>query len=110
MLPVSWVNGFRLRVDKFPKVIDLPCATAKSAKSKAFTLKGQMATSDKKGRTNYGYDKKNCAQDDTHRPQDGTESGTRYSQDGTQDGARYSQNRTEDGARYSQNRAEGRTC
>ena len=41
--------ALRLRVDKFPKVIDLPCATAKSAKSKAFTLKGQMATSDRRG-------------------------------------------------------------
>jgi hypothetical protein len=51
--PMGWANGpgpaLRLRVDKFPKVIDLPCATAKSAKSKAFTLKGQMATSDRRG-------------------------------------------------------------
>ena len=53
VLPVGWANGpgpaLRFRVDKLPKVIDLPGATAKSAKSKAFTLKGQMATSDRRG-------------------------------------------------------------
>ena len=53
VLPVGWANGpgpaLRLRVDKFPKVIDLPCATAKSAKSKAFTLNVQMGTSNRRG-------------------------------------------------------------
>jgi hypothetical protein len=40
---------------------------------------------------NYGHEKDNCAQDCTHRPQDGTEGGARCSLDGTEGGARYSQ-------------------
>jgi len=32
---------------------------------------------------NYGDEKDNCAQDGTHRPQDGTEGGARFPQDGT---------------------------
>jgi hypothetical protein len=35
---------------------------------------------------NYGDEKDNCAQDGTHRPQDGAESRTRQSQNGTEDG------------------------
>jgi hypothetical protein len=65
-----------LIVDKFPKVIDLSCTTTKSAKSKAFTLNEQMVTSDK-GENNYGTEKDDRAQNDTHRPHDGTEGCTR---------------------------------
>jgi hypothetical protein len=68
-------------------------ATAKSAKSKAFTLKST------EGENNDGDHKENCAQDETHRPQDGTESGTRHSQ-----------NRPEDGTHRPQDGTEGRTC
>jgi len=41
--------ALRLRVDKLPKVIDLQGTTAKSAKSKAFTLNVQMGTSNRRG-------------------------------------------------------------
>ena len=57
-------------------MIDLRCATTKSAKSKAFTLNEQMVKSNKRENT-YGTEKDDCAQNDTHRPQDGTEGCTR---------------------------------
>jgi hypothetical protein len=50
---------------------------------------------------NYGHEKDNCAQDGTHRPQDGTEGGARYSQDGTEGGARYPQDGATVEARHS---------
>ena len=42
-----------------------------------------MANIKSEGENNYGDDKENCAQDGTHRPQDGTEGGARFPQDGT---------------------------
>jgi hypothetical protein len=74
------------------KVIDLPFATAKSAKSEALSMKAhpKRAAADIKTEweKNYGDAKDNCAQDGTRCPQDGTEGGARYSQDGTKGGAR----------------------
>jgi hypothetical protein len=68
-----------------------------------------MATSKQNLEKNYGDEKDNYAQDDTHCPQDGAEGGARYSQDGTEGGAHYSQDGTEGGARCPQDGTEGGT-
>ena len=57
---VRAVAQLRDSVDKFSKLIDSPCATAKSAKSKAFTQT--------EGENNHGAGKENRTQDETHRP------------------------------------------
>ena len=94
------------------KVIDLPRAAAKSAKSEALSMKAhpERAAGDIKteGEKNCGDEKDNCAQDGTHCPKDGTEGGARYSQDGAEGGPRYSQNGTKGGPRYSQDGTKGR--
>ena len=80
-------SALRFRVDKLPKVIDVPGATATSAKSKAFTLNVQMATSNRRGEHLWRRERQLRARQPASR-QDRTESGTRYSQDRTESRAR----------------------
>jgi hypothetical protein len=93
------------------EAIDLPWAKAKSAKSKAISMKVHPERADgdikTKWEKNYGDEENNYAQDGTHCPQDRTEGGARCPQDRAESGAHYSQDRAESGAHYSQDRKEG---